>query len=156
MTDLTAINAQLVELKARKDIALIQFNKSRALLKRTSEYKTMKENESKLDNLNNQLDDLFYEQSKLESVINKQTLINLGFECRTGYKVNTKYDNEYLYKFIIIHENAPQFNSITVGENKKDCNIENLCLFHHEDTAWDFAWHKWNKMTIDEQNELLR
>jgi len=156
ITSLESINVQLIELIAKKDIALIQFNKSRALLKRTSEYKTMKENESKLEGLSNQLVDLYYEQSKLESAINKQKLIDLGFQCRTGYVVNTKYNNEFLYKFIIIHENAPQFDSITVGETSKDCNIENLCLFHHEETAWDFAWIKWSKLTIDEQNELIR
>lgn len=72
ITSLESINVQLIELIAKKDIALIQFNKSRALLKRTSEYKTMKENESKLEGLSNQLVDLYYEQSKLESAINKQ------------------------------------------------------------------------------------
>lgn len=156
MTDLQSINAQLVELELAKDKAQIQFNKSRALLKRTLEYKTMKENENKLSSLNNQLDDLYYEQSKLESLINKQTLIDLGFECRTGYTVTTKYNNAFLYKFIIIHKNAPQFDSITISEISKNCNIENLCLFHHEETAWDFAWTKWSKMTIDEQNEIIR
>ena len=91
-------------------------------------------------------------QNKCE--VNKQELIKLGFELRTGFDVISQDTYQRIYKSVIVHKNTPQFTSLTVNAGVP--NIEVLAIHCEPEYIWEIAWQTWSSLTEDEQNELLR
>ena len=150
MSDLQSINAQFEVISAA-------FEAAQEACYSSSEYKLMKQIEQQYNELEEKLYQLQIERQKQQNQANKQTLISLGFECRTGYVINqANPEKGWKYcKYIIVHENVPVFDSININYEGL-CNIENLALWIDQDSTWEKAWDKWSSLTIDEQNELLR
>jgi hypothetical protein len=106
-----------------------------ALCYASSQYKAMIDAENKYNQLSKQLWKLHEEKIENEYQLNKQILIDLGFECRISES------------YYIVHENTPQLPFD---------NIEYLSSHFSEMIAWTRAYEKWSSLTIDEQNELIR
>ena len=128
MSDITQVKAQLEKTS-------IELSIYTGICHASSQYKAMIDAENKYNQLSKQLWKLHEEKIENEYQLNKQILIDLGFECRISES------------YYIVHENTPQLPFD---------NIEYLSSHFSEMIAWTRAYEKWSSLTIDEQNELIR
>ena len=93
-------------------------------------------------------------ERKKQHELDKQVLIDLGFQLRTGFDVISQDSYKRIYESVIVHKNTPQFTSLTVNAGVP--NIEVLAIHCEPEYIWEIAWQTWSSLTEDEQNELIR
>jgi predicted nuclease with TOPRIM domain len=142
------------DLQHELDVINKKVKKCKKKLKRSElaqQLKQLKQERSLLKIRVNELEDV---ERKKQHELDKQTLIDLGFELRTGFEVISQDYVKRMYEYVIVHENAPKFTSLSINNGVP--NIEVLAIHCEPNYIWESAWYKWSSLTIDEQNELLR
>ena len=146
MSDLTNLQHELEEVVEALKLAT-------ALCYASSQYKTMIYFENKFNQLYKQVGEIKELEWQNKCEVNKQELIKLGFELRTGFDVISQDTYKRIYKSVIVHKNTPQFTSLTVNAGVP--NIEVLAIHCEPEYIWEIAWQTWSSLTEDEQNELM-
>jgi formylglycine-generating enzyme required for sulfatase activity len=112
--------------------------------------KQLKQERSLLKIRVNELEDV---ERKKQHELDKQTLIDLGFELRGDYEVILVDGHcPQLYQYAIVHKNVPQFESITVNRQTK---IKVLVLGLNSKGIWYDAISKWNRLSSEEQQKFM-
>jgi hypothetical protein len=125
-----------------------------ALCYASSQYKAMIDAENKFNQLYKQVEQIKELEWQNKCEVNKQELIKLGFELRTGFDVISQDSYKRMYESVIVHKNTPQFTSLTVNAGVP--TIEVLAIHCEPEYIWEIAWQTWSSLTEDEQNELIR
>ena len=146
MSDLTNLQHELEEVVEALKLAT-------ALCYASSQYKTMIYFENKFNQLYKQVGEIKELEWQNKCEVNKQELIKLGFELRTGFYGISQDTYKRIYKSVIVHKNTPQYFSLTVNAGVP--NIEVLAIGGELEYIWEIAWQTWSSLTEDEQNELM-
>ena len=147
MSDITQVKAQLEK-------ASIELSIYTGICHASSQYKAMIDAENKFNQLYKQVGEIKELEWQNKCEVNKQELIKLGFELRTGFDVISQDSYKRIYESVIVHKNTPQFTSLTVNAGVP--NIEVLAIHCEPEYIWEIAWQTWSSLTEDEQNELIR
>jgi formylglycine-generating enzyme required for sulfatase activity len=141
------------DLQHELDVINKKVKKCKKKLKRfklAQQLKQLKQERSLLKIRVNELEDV---ERKKQHELDKQTLIDLGFELRGDYEV-ILVDGHclQLYQYAIVHKNVPQFESITVNRQTK---IKVLVLGLNSKGIWYDAISKWNRLSSEEQQKFM-
>ena len=141
------------DLQHELDVINKKVKKCKKKLKRSElaqQLKQLKQERSLLKILVNELEDV---ERKKQHELDKQTLIDLGFELRGDYEVILVDGHcPQLYQYAIVHKNVPQFESITVNRQTK---IKVLVLGLNSKGIWYDAISKWNRLSSEEQQKFM-
>ena len=102
--------------------------------------------------------------TKLESIerkkqheLDKQVLIDLGFEVRSDYEIILIGRNyKEIYRYAIVHKNVPAFESITINCDTVTINRNVLVLDGNGEGIWYDAISKWQRLSNEEQQKFMR
>ena len=141
------------DLQHELDVINKKIKKCKKKLKRSElaqQLKQLKQERSLLKIRVNELEDV---ERKKQHELDKQTLIDLGFELRGDYEVILVDGHcPQLYQYAIVHKNVPQFESITVNRQTK---IKVLVLGLNSKGIWYDAISKWNRLSSEEQQKFM-
>jgi formylglycine-generating enzyme required for sulfatase activity len=141
------------DLQHELDVINKKVKKCKKKLKRSElaqQLKQLKQERSLLKIRVNELEDV---ERKKQHELDKQTLIDLGFELRGDYEVILVDGHcPQLYQYAIVHKNVPQFESITVNRQTK---IKVLVLGLNSKGIWYDAISKWNRLSSEEQQKFM-
>jgi hypothetical protein len=125
------------------------YNTAKELLEECKEYK-------EVQNLKTQINEELKRLKSLPFPANKETLMNFGFECRTGYEIKLEppdlNESTEEWTHIIIHKSQPSFKLVWFSNSYEGLNIEfgeqrlsdhwsydALGLGGNEEKAWEDA-----------------